>query len=255
MKKKWIKLLNIILIATFIVAAFNIIKIYYDYDQADNVYDQIQNQYIAPIQKHDESSTTPTAESETEQAPTAPITVDFDSLLARNDDVVGWLYCPDTVINYPVVQGENNDQYLRRDLDGKYLHSGTLFADYRNDALGKDSNYIIYGHNMKNGTMFNILTKYKEQAYYDQHPVMYYLTPKGNYKLELFAGLVIKRDDKIYVPNPDQDNPEFWDEYKTNSTFHAEIEPEHDDMIVTLSTCSYEFDDARYILIGRLTPV
>ena len=111
-------------------------------------------------------------DTEPPKATELPISIDFDSLLSRNKDVIGWLYCPDTVINYPVVQGENNDQYLRKDLDGKYLVSGTLFADYRNGALGEDANYIIYGHNMKNGTMFSLLAKYKQQSYYDKHPVI-----------------------------------------------------------------------------------
>ncbi len=246
--KKIIKIVNIVLIAVFVFAAFNIGKIYYDYSKADSTYRNIENEYVAP----NEESSVP--EQNGNNIPESPITIDFDSLLNRNKDVTGWLYCPDTVINYPVVQGKNNDQYLRRDLDGKYLVSGTLFADYRNGALNDDANYIIYGHNMKNGTMFSILAKYKQQAYYDQHPVMYYLTPEGNYKLELFAGLVVKRDDKIY--NPKLDEEEFWtllNDYRAKSTFKADVELEYNDTIVTLSTCSYEFDNARYIVIGRLT--
>ena len=85
---------------------------------------------------------------------------------------------------------------------------------------------------------------------------MYYLTPDGNYKLELFAGLVVKRDDKIYLPN--QSEEEFAgliEEYRAKSTFKSDIELEYNDTIVTLSTCSYEFDNARYIVIGRLTAV
>jgi len=243
----------------FVVAVFNLCKIYYDYNKADVVYGEIQDQYVAPIQEvtepQNEPDDKPDDKPDIEKTPGAPVVIDFHSLLDRNKDIVGWLYCPDTIINYPVVQGKNNDQYLRRDLDGKYLRSGTLFADYRNDVLGKDSNYIIYGHNMKNETMFHILTRYKEQEFYEQHPVMYYLTPEGNYKLELFAGLVVKRDDKIYVPDPGQDNfMDLLNDYKSTSTFRSEVTPQQDDIIVTLSTCSYEFDNARYIVIGRLIP-
>ena len=256
MKKKTIKIINIVLIAVFVIAAFNIGKIYYDYGKADNTYNEIQDEYVA---KSEVQSTPETTQGNDEQPPKAtelPITIDFDALLNRNKDVIGWLYCPDTVINYPVVQGENNDQYLRKDLDGKYLVSGTLFADYRNGALDEDANYIIYGHNMKNGTMFSSLAKYKQQSYYDQHPTMYYLTPDGNYKLELFAGLVVKRDDKIYLPNQSEEEfAELIEEYRAKSTFKSDVELEYNDTIVTLSTCSYEFDNARYIVIGRLIPV
>lgn len=255
-QRKYIKIINIVLIVVFVIAAFNIGKIYYDYQKADNIYKAIQDEYVVSDEKQFTPEQTTDGEHEQTKKPEPTITVDFDSLLNRNKDVIGWLYCPYTIINYPVVKGKNNEQYLRRDLDGKYLAGGTLFADYRDGTLEEDAGHIIYGHNMKNGTMFNIITKYKEQAYYDKHPVMYYLTPDGNYRLELFAGLVVKRDDKIYVPNQsEKEFSELLNEYKANSTFNSDVEPEDDDTIVTLSTCSYEFDNARYIVIGRLIPL
>lgn len=254
--RKFIKIINIVLIAVFVMAVFNIGKIYYDYNKADNIYEVIQDEYVVTKDVESNSEATQGNDEQPPKSTEPPIAIDFDALLNRNKDVIGWLYCPDTVINYPVVQGENNDQYLRKDLDGKYLVSGTLFADYRNGTLGEDANYIIYGHNMKNGTMFSLLAKYKEQSYYDRHPVMYYLTPDGNYKLELFAGLVIKRDDKIYLPNQSKEQfDELVKDYRAKSTFKSDVELEYNDTIVTLSTCSYEFDDARYIVMGRLIPV
>ena len=254
--RKFIKIINTDLIAVFVFAAFNIGKIYYDYNKANNTYEVIQDEYIATKEVESNSEATQGNDEQPPKSTEPPIAIDFDALLNRNKDVIGWLYCPDTVINYPVVQGKNNDQYLRKDLDGKYLVSGTLFADYRNGALDEDANYIIYGHNMKNGTMFSPLAKYKQQSYYNQHPIMYYLTPDGNYKLELFAGLVVKRDDKIYLPNQSEEEfAELIEEYRAKSTFKSDIELEYNDTIVTLSTCSYEFDNARYIVIGRLIPV
>lgn len=254
--RKFIKIINTVLIAVFAFAAFNIGKIYYDYNKADNTYEGIQDEYVATKEVESNSEATQGNEDQPPKEIEPPIAIDFDALLDRNKDVIGWLYCPDTVINHPVVQGENNDQYLRKDLDGKYLVSGTLFADYQNDTLTEDANYIIYGHNMKNGTMFSILAEYKQQSYYDQHPIMYYLTPDGNYKLELFAGLVVKRDDKIYLPNQSEEGfAELIDKYRAKSTFKTDVELEYNDTIVTLSTCSYEFDNARYIVIGRLTAV
>lgn len=254
--RKFIKIINTVLIAVFVFAAFNIGKIYYDYNKANNTYEVIQDEYIATKEVESNSEATQGNDEQPPKSTEPPIAIDFDALLDRNKDVIGWLYCPDTVINYPVVQGKNNDQYLRKDLDGKYLVSGTLFADYRNGALDEDANYIIYGHNMKNGTMFSSLAKYKQQSYYNQHPIMYYLTPDGNYKLELFAGLVVKRDDKIYMPNQSEEEfTELIEKYRAKSTFKTNVELEYSDTIVTLSTCSYEFDHARYIVIGRLTAV
>lgn len=253
---KAIKIVKIVLIVVFAVAAINIAKTYYDYDKADNTYEEIQSEYVAVNQEALPSAPVTDGETQPETTPEIPISIHFDGLLARNEDVIGWLYCPDTPINYPVAQGKDNDEYLHRDLDGKYLVSGTLFADYRNGKLNEDPYHIIYGHNMKNGTMFNGLVKYKDQAYYDQHPVMYYLTPEGNYKIELFAGLIVKRDDRIYIP--DQDQGELFallNEYRERSMFKADVELTETDTIVTLSTCSYEFNSARYVVIGKLVPV
>lgn len=130
--RKFIKIINIVLIAVFVMAVFNIGKIYYDYNKADNIYEVMQDEYVATKDVESNSEATQGNDEQPPKSTEPPIAIDFDALLNRNKDVIGWLYCPDTVINYPVVQGKNNDQYLRKDLDGKYLVSGTLFADYRN---------------------------------------------------------------------------------------------------------------------------
>ena len=145
---------------------------------------------------------------------------------------------------------------MRRDLNGKYLVGGTVFVDHRCATIGEDNNYILYGHNMKDGTMFNSLTKYKEQSYYDEHPVLYYLTLAADYKVELYAGIVAKRDALIYVPNPDETEfTLFLHKAKTKSTFESNVEINENDTIITLSTCSYEYNNARYILIGKLIKI
>ena len=120
-----------------------------------------------------------------EKSETAPIKVDFDLLRAQNEDVIAWIYCPDTPINYPIVQSSNNEHYLRRLLDGSYNISGTLFMDFRNSADFSDWNSIIYGHNIKNDSMFGTLPLYEEQSYFDEHPVMYLLTPEKDYKINI----------------------------------------------------------------------
>ncbi len=254
-KETLIKIIYVVLVAVFAVSAFNIGRIYYGYSKADNTYAEIQNEYI----ERNNAQYIPESETDKEniitKANETPVTVDFGSLINRNKDVIGWLYCPDTVINYPVVQGEDNDRYLRKGIDGEYLVSGTLFADYRNGKLSEDANFIIYGHNMKNDTMFGMLTQYKQQSFYDQHPIMYYLTPDADYKIELFAGLVIKRDDEIYLFNKSKTEfSEMINGYREKSTFISDVELEYNDIIVTLSTCSYEFDNARFVVIGRLIP-
>lgn len=104
-------------------------------------------------------------------------TVQFDELLKTNGDVIAWIYGANTHINYPVVQGSDNDYYLRHLLDGTWNDNGSIFMDCANSADFSDQNSLIYGHNMTSGAMFSNLVKYKQQAYYDQHPYLYMLTP------------------------------------------------------------------------------
>lgn len=241
-----------LLVGVLAFASYMIIKTVCEYDKAAEIYEDLQDEFVET--KPAEEDTTPNETTEdSKPIETAPILVDFASLLEQNKDIVGWIYCPDTPINYPVVQAEDNDRYLRRDLNGKYLVSGTVFVDYRNGAIGEDANYIVYGHNMKDGTMFSSLAKYKEQSYYDEHPIIYYLTPDGDYKIELYVGLVVKRDALIYVLDPDETEfAKFLEDAKVNSTFTSDTVIGENDSLITLSTCSYEYNNARYIVIGTL---
>ena len=219
------------------------------YHQADKIYDDLQNRYVS--QNSYETEQTPNGEAR----PISPISVDFPTLLQENSDIIGWLYSENTTINYPVVQSDDNDYYLRRDLHGNYLVSGTLFVDYRCPTVGTGQNYIIYGHYMKNATMFGTLEKYKDQSYFDEHPVLYYLTPGNDYMIELFAGFVTSADSDIYYPEfGDTDNFEaVLQEIKAQSTFTSDVSVTGEDHIVTLSTCSHDFDNARYVAFGKLT--
>ncbi len=125
----------------------------------------------------------------------------FEKLTAEYPDTVGWLYCEGTPINYPVVQSKDNLRYLRRLPDGRYNAAGSLFADYRCKEVAASGNYIIYGHNMKNGSMFGTLVRYKSQNYYDEHPTLYYLTPERTFRIELIAGFVTSPAGKCMTRN------------------------------------------------------
>ena len=185
---------------------------------------------------------------------TAPIGVDFHVLTAANEDIIGWLYSPDTPINLPVVQGTDNDYYLDRMVDGTVNGAGTPFVDYRNAAAFADYNTVIYGHNMKNKEIFGTLADYKEPSYYAEHPVMWLLTPDVDYKVELVAGFVTPSDSEVYTFDQ---TPEAVlatvRQAIAESTFVSDVEIAEGDRFVTLSTCSYEYANARYVLIGKLT--
>jgi sortase B len=188
-------------------------------------------------------------QTEPSETPQPPIAVDFEQLWQQNSDIVAWIYCPDTPINYPIVQTDNNSDYLRRLLDGSYNTAGTLFLDYRCAADFSDWNSIVYGHNMKNDSMFGTLVDYGEQAYFDAHPLLYLATPEQTYTVSLFAGYVTGTDDMVYLLDA-QTRDDLIDNVLLRSDFSSPVRPTEDDRILTLSTCSYEYEDARYVLFG-----
>lgn len=167
----------------------------------------------------------------------------------------GWSF-PGTIINYPVAQGKDNNEFLRTLLDGTHHRFGTLFIDYRNEKDFSDENTIIYGHNIKAGDMFSILKNYREQSYYDEHPYFLLYTPEKTYILEIFAGKVVDANNAIPMTfETKEEYQEYLNHLVEKSTFQSDVTVTSDDRIVTLYTCASDFDDARYVLCGRLTEI
>lgn len=208
--------------------------------------------------KLEQFASLPPASEETEETPAelAWPEVDFTALAAVNPDVTAWLYGPDTGISYPVVQGTDNDYYLDHLLDGTANSAGCLFVDTscRPDFSGR--NTVIYGHRMKNGTMFAALGNYQEQVYYDAHPVFLLVTPEGRYVVELFSGYVADTAESAWMLDfSDEQAYLAWlEEVGEKSAFSSKVSPRAEDRVVTLSTCSYEFENARFVLHGVLRP-
>ena len=252
-------LLGLAACGVLVFAAVNLADYFRESIQSTSLKDHLIDDAVVlkdPISQSSDTDFVSEQKTEAEQFSheTAPIEVDFDVLLGKNADIVGWLYSEDTPINLPVVQSSDNERYLRRLVDGSWNSSGALFADYRNAGDFSDPNTVIYGHNMKNGKMFGTLPNYKRQAYYDEHPQMWLLTPEGDYRVELVAGYVTSADSGVY----DFDQSEeavlaAVQRAMERSTFTSGAEIAEGDRFLTLSTCSYAYDDARYVLIGRLT--
>lgn len=176
-------------------------------------------------------------------------------LQSRYPDVVGWLTIPGTQIDYPFVQGEDNDEYLRADLDHNYLVSGTLFLDEQAQPDFTDFNTVIYGHHMKNESMFGSLPQFRKSDVFAQYPTGILQLPYDNYELEIFASVLTHRYDSV-IYNGQQSTAEekqaFLDYVREKASQYREIEAGVEDHFVTLSTCSYEFSDARTVLVARL---
>ena len=241
--------------AVFVLSAVKVFTVLREYEEAEAAYQQVQSEFVATVTTVATTAPVPDA-PEVPEVETSGITVDFAKLTEANEDVIGWIFCADTPINYPVVQARDNDTYLHAGLDGKYLRSGTIFADYRNDVIGADRQFILYGHSMKNKTMFGSLMGYKKQAYYDAHPVLYYLTPDAEYRIELFAGCVMKVGNIIFQPDPgEEEYAAYIEQMRKKSTFRSDVSVTAEDTVVMLCTCSYEFDNARYVALGKLVKV
>ena len=239
--KKWkiIRLImSIVFVVVFIVNAWLIADYKLNERNAEKLYENVISDVITPADPGVEVKT--------------PITVDFEALTQQNPDVVGWLYSADTPINYPVLKGNSNDQYLYTLLNGKYNKAGSLFADYRmKDTVEEAFNYIIYGHNMKNNTMFGTLTEYKKQKYYEAHTELYLLTPDKSYRLRPYSGFITKAGSEIiYKLDHNATTLErYMTMIKERSTFKNDLVYTNGQPVVTLSTCAYDYDDARYVLV------
>jgi len=181
--------------------------------------------------------------------------IDFDVLQSINPDAVAWLYSPDTVIDYPVVRATEYDYYLHHLPDGTYNANGTLFIDY-NWTDFSDKLTIIYGHNMNSGRMFGSLTGYKGQQYYEAHPYLYLYTAEGErFRIDLLYGCVIEAGqwrERAFMFDVNLDSLLSYAAYHT--TFKSKTQYTQGDRVVVLSTCSYEFDNARYVVLGLLRP-
>lgn len=180
--------------------------------------------------------------------------VNFEKLLAINSEVVGWIKIEDTNIDYPVVKGEDNDYYLNHNIKKEASSSGAIFMDYRNEGTEEDLNTIIYGHNMKDGSMFKALTSYKEKDFLITHPIIELTTFNKSTKWEIFS-VYITDTDFNYIKTNFNDKEEygsFLKELKNKSLYDTGVKVSSEDSILTLSTCTYEFYDARFAIHSKL---
>lgn len=196
-----------------------------------------------------------TGAQESEDLP--PFSVDFEAMRAVNPDVVGWIRCEGTPIDFPVVKGDDNKWYLRRNWKGEQDMCGSIFVDADASDGFTDARTIIYGHHMNDNLMFACLEDWDSQAYYEQHPVMWLLTPEHTYRLDLLAGEHIPATSDAYVPakNYDEAFMQWLTTYIAESDFESNLAPSEQDRYVMLSTCAYVFDNARYTILCRLTAI
>lgn len=177
-------------------------------------------------------------------------------LAALNPDVRGWLTIDDTHIDYPVVQGKTDMDYINKDVYGEFALSGSIFMDSRNAADFSDSYCLLYGHHMDNGAMFGDVVEFVNKDYFDSHRTgTLYLTDGSFYTIELFACIEIDAfDGVVYQPAArEQGNVERLLEYiREKAVQYREMSVTASDQIVGLSTCAEAETNGRVVVFGRM---
>ena len=181
--------------------------------------------------------------------------INWDKLRKTNEDVVGWIYLEDSNIDYPIVKSHDNKEYLNTLFDKTYGVSGSIFVDCNTKKPFEQFSTVVYGHHMKDGSMFNNLKRFKDRDYADSHSRFELITPDEKYHLEVSAFLNIPADSYIYTSNvPEDEREEFLTAINNLAEYKTDVKLKENDKIVVLSTCAYEYEGARYVIIGKLTP-
>ena len=237
-KKKKNILIDIIILILLIVIGvngYNIYKIMHGYNEGTRTYNEVAKE--AGIAERDYYA------------------INWSIINENWPDVKAWLCQEDTIINYPVVQAEDNSYYLYRMINGEYNPKGTPFIDAACSAPFKEFVTIIYGHRMKDHSMFWPLGEYRTQSYYEEHPEFDILTPEGITPLEVFACGTIPADDDLYHVYDllnESDRNEYLNKINEINVLDTGITVSPTDNLVMLSTCSSDYEDARIVVFCRI---
>ena len=248
-KRKTNVISNIILVFAvdiFLFSAYKLYTIYCEYNKGDKEYQSI----IEDVVSAEEPKETEEEDSEEKTV----FRVDFDKLLSVNKEVVGWIRFENpSKISYPIVQAEDNDKYLTHTVEGKKNSSGSIFMDANNTADFSDRNTFIYGHNMKNGSMFGQLRKYKSYDFYKENPYFYIYTPSGEeIKYQIYAVSIVEDTSESYNKyyTNDDEYLNYLEYIKSTSRYDTGVEVTAQSQLVSLSTCTNVTETQRLLVHG-----
>lgn len=170
-------MITILCISVFLYAAYGLADVFIDYYKNRKMLSEVQEMYYNVVSAKDTD----------EERDPGEVRSGFDELLKHNDHVVGWITVDGTQIDYPVLQTDNNIDYLTKDYNNRETRAGSIFLDYRNDITNNDKNTVIYGHRMKDGSMFQHLTKFLNEDFLKEHQTFEYDTLYDSYEAEIFS--------------------------------------------------------------------
>ena len=208
----------------------------------------------------DAPTATPTPVKTTAPEPTKkPMVIQesFEALYEQNQDIVGWIRLNGTPIDYPILQAEDNEYYMSRDFEGNEHEAGSLFLDFRCDFTNmyEAAHQIVYGHNMKNGSMFQALTRYEDAEFFENNRFISVNTLYGNYMFEVFA--VYETPISYYYLEMEFTNRSAWKDFaevfQEKSMHQTDVELTGDEVVLTLSTCTNQHRNSeRFVVQARL---
>ncbi|GAF22041.1 MULTISPECIES: class B sortase [Shouchella] len=242
MKRMWSKAINVFFALVFLYASGHLVYIWYD------SYENKQTLLEAKDIYSDTHLLQEEANSEGKNA--------FDELRAINQDIVGWVSINDTEIHYPVLQSSDNDYYLNRNYKGERTRAGSIFMDYRNHPE-EAKHTILYGHHMRDGTMFNELERFTDEAFFYESDGHFFDTPVGQYTIDVFS-VYYTTTDFYYIETDFEDDEaygEFLREIQARSMYSSATEVSSSDRIITFSTCDDSTgQDGRFVVHAKLVP-
>ena len=182
-------------------------------------------------------------------------------LQGQNTDIVGWLEIENTNINYPVLQGADNNYYMTHNYKNEKSKNGSIFLEANYNWNIPSNNLLIYGHNLGNGMMFQELLKYEKKSFYQEHPVIRFTTAEEDTEYEIisvFKSRVYYKSEKnvfryyYFINNESEEEyNEFVKNAKNASLYPIDATASYGDQLITLSTCSYYVEDGRFVVVGR----
>lgn len=226
MKRMINNILLIICIFIFCISTWKLYGYYRSYKKAKDTYSKIAKENVK-ISKNERK-------------------IDFKKLKSQNQDIAGWIYIRGTTIDYPIVQGKDNEEYLHQDFNKKRSSSGTIFLDNNCKKDFTSDNNIIYGHHMKNGTMFAQLLKFREKSFLKKHNEIMIFTPDRTIHLKVISAYAQKAQNKIPVTFAnDKQKKAYIKKIESMSEQTIKTSRINDSHIYTFVTCSYEGEDNR----------
>ena len=244
------KIILILAIGVFCYSSYQLINIYLEYKKGKDIYNSIDNQVL-------DNNTPENIIIKDDNGNTSDVEISFtynhDSLLSINPDGLGYLYIPSINLKLPIVQTTDNDYYLTHAFEGTYNGNGCIFEDYRIDDKLNSTNVILYGHNMKNGSMFGLLPNYSDYSFWntDGNDIFYIYTEDKIMMYKIFSAYVSEPISDTYTFNFSSIDglKEYAATMKSNSNYETNVNVSQTPQVVTLSTCTSD-GSQRFIVHG-----